>query len=123
MVVPTRIQTKCPNSIHDKNAPHSSALKGLALRIENHLKRTLSLCQNPFAADRSSSLVGRWGILGRCGRCRYFETESVRLSWPSSALLPAVSCSLPCVVACCGPCCGLAAFPSSPAFEILFRLC
>lgn len=83
VVVPTRIHTKWPNRIHDKKAPHSSALNGRVLRMENHLKRTLSLCQNPVAAAKSSSLVGRGGIFGRCGKCRYFDTESVRLSWPS----------------------------------------
>lgn len=124
MVVPTRIQTKCPNNIHDTKAPHSSALNGLALRIENHLKRTLSLCQNPVAAARSSSFVGRWGIFGRCGRCRYFETDSVRLSCSPSTPVFVVSGSLElCGTCCVGFCSKPAALPSSLALSCFHRRC
>ena len=80
VVVPTRIHTRCPKRNHETKAPHSSAFHGRMLRIENHLKRTLSLSQKPLAAASNSSLVGRCGIciLGMCGRCRYLDMESAR---------------------------------------------
>ena len=40
------------------------------LLIDTHLNRTFNLSQNPLAAARSSSLVGRW-----VGRWKYFDTE------------------------------------------------
>lgn len=128
MVVPTRIHTKCPNNIQDTKAPHSSALNGLALRIENHLKRTLSLCQNPVAAAKSSSFVGRWGIFGRCGkcgRCRYLETESLRLSCPPPSMLFFIaSGSVEFCCACCLTFCSmLAALSSSSALLLFHRRC
>lgn len=42
VVVPTKIQTRCPNKNHDTKAPHSSAFHGRILLMENHLNRTLS---------------------------------------------------------------------------------
>lgn len=60
---------------HDTNAPHSSAFQGLMLLIDIHFSRTFDLSQNPLAAARSSSLVGRWGIFGRCGRCKYLDMD------------------------------------------------
>jgi hypothetical protein len=67
VVVPARIHTMCPRNTHDTKAPHSSAFHGRMLRIETHLKRILSRCQNPLAAARSSSLVGRCGRCGKLG--------------------------------------------------------
>jgi hypothetical protein len=78
VVVPTKIQTMCPNRNQDTNAPHSSAFQGLMLLMENHLKRTLRRSRNPLAAASSSSLVGRCGIFGRC---RYLDMEFASVSW------------------------------------------
>lgn len=123
MVVPTRIQTKWPNNIHDTKAPHSSALNGRVLLIEYHLNRTLSLSQNPVAAARSSSLVGRCGIFGKCGRWRYFETDSERLSCPSCAPFLRCSASLFCPSGCDDVSLGAGVPPFSSEFVCFHRRC
>ena len=69
---------------HDTNAPHSSAFHGRILRIDSHLNRTLKRSQNPLAAARSSSFVGRCGSLGTWICCRYLDTDAVMESGSAS---------------------------------------
>jgi hypothetical protein len=64
VVVPMKIHAMFPNTNQDTKALQSSIFHGRTLLIENHLKWTFSRDQKPVAAARSSSFVGRWGILG-----------------------------------------------------------
>ena len=75
VVVPTAIQTMFPRTNQETKALQSSTFHGRALLIVNHLNRTFNRDQNPVAAASNSSLVGAWGIFGRCGRCRYLLGE------------------------------------------------
>ena len=120
VVVPTRIQTKCPNRNQETNAPHSSAFQGRMLRIENHLKRTLSRSPKPLAAANSSSLVGRCGIFGRCMYLYMeFARDSCSGTGGSVGWLAADSCAPD-----CSPrfCCAVGDLTRSPSFLSAFEL-
>jgi hypothetical protein len=75
VVVPIKIQAMFPSTNHETKALQSSMFHGRELLIENHLNLTFSRDQNPVAAASSSSLDGRWGIFGICGRWIYCLDE------------------------------------------------
>jgi hypothetical protein len=77
VVVPTKIQMRCPAMIHVEKALISSMFHGRPERMLNHLKWTLNRAHAPVAAANNSSFVGRC-IAGRWGR-------RSRIEWLSEA--------------------------------------
>lgn len=89
MVVPRMIQMMWPNKIQDTKALMSSVLNGRTVRIDAHLNRTARRDQNPFAARRNSSLVGRWMCGKRLSRCLLaFVVDAATVDLSATPLCP-----------------------------------